>query len=141
MLPYAKPNDQYLAQKVLGASPEGLVALLLEGGQRFLAQAAQAIQRKDVAERARLVGRVLAILDELMTRLNHEEGGEVVTNLVRLYDWWGFETVQASTANDASRIERVIRQMGDLRETWEELDGRHKTAAPAGNPVSVGLVG
>lgn len=122
MQPYAKPSDRYLAQRVLGASPQQLMVILLEGGQRFLSQAIQAIGRRDYAAKAHYTNRVLSIVEELTLRLNHEEGGEVVSNLVRIHDWWTREVLAASATKDPARLERVARQMGELRQTWEQLD-------------------
>ena len=120
MTPYAKASDQYLTQRVIGASPEQLVALLLEGAQRFLAQAIQALGRKDYGAKGMALNRVSAIVEELAVRLDLEGGGELAENLVRLYDWWGREIVEASAHLDASRLERVSRQMGEMRQTWEQ---------------------
>lgn len=141
MTPYAKASDQYLTQRVMGASPEQLVALLLEGGQRFLTQAAQALARKDYAAKGHALNRVTAIIEELAVRLNHEGGGELVENLVRLYDWWGREVVEAGAQLDAARLERVSRQMGEMRQTWEQAYQK-RAATPSESGFQAGnLVG
>lgn len=113
--------DQYLIQRINGASPEQLTAMLLEGAQRFLMQAMVAMSKRDIPAKARLVNRVSAIIEELLVQLNHEQGGELVGNLVRLYDWWLTELFQGSQNNQPDRLERVVRQMGELKGTWEEL--------------------
>lgn len=132
---YAKATDQYLVQRVMSASPEQLVAMLLEGGQRFLGLAIQDQERNDLPARANHLGRVLAIIDELIARLNHEDGGEVVVNLIRIYDWWSRELLEGSQKKDAGRLEAVKRQMGEMRETWEQLHqnraAQGKAEAPA----------
>lgn len=141
MQPYGNAADQYLLQRINGASPEQLVAMLLEGGQRFLAQAIKAVESRDVAVKARMVNRVSAIIEELLVRLNHEDGGEVVTNLVRVYDWWLHELYEASSANQAARLERISMQMSALRDTWEEL---HQAKCAQGRSTALtaeGMVG
>jgi flagellar secretion chaperone FliS len=127
MQPYAKASDQYLVQRILGASPQQVVAMLLEGGQRFLAQAVQAFERHDIAAKAHATNRVLAIVEELTLRLNHDEGGELVDNLVRIYDWWTREILTASATKDPARLDRISRQMGELRQAWEQLDQKRVT--------------
>ena len=122
MTPYAKASDQYLVQRVMGASPLQLVILLLEGGQRFLGQAAQALQRQDFALKARKTNTVLSIIDELTQRLDHEHGGELATNLAAIYAWWGQEILAASSAKNPAQMERVISQMGELRQAWEQVE-------------------
>ena len=134
MTPYAKANDQYLTQRVMGASPEQLVALLLEGAQRFLTQAAQALGRRDYAAKGQAINRVSAIVEELIVRLDQEGGGELAANLVRLYDWWGREIIDAGAQLDTARLERVSRQMGEMRQSWEQAYQKRLE-----NPTEVGF--
>lgn len=141
MNPFDKARDEYLLQRIQSASPEQLVALLLEGAQRFVAQAVQACGRKDVPARAQAINRALFIVEELLQRLNHDAGTEVVENLTRIYDWWTWELVDASSGNHVARLERVSRQMGDLRESWEALHLRHQQHGSVPAYVAEGLVG
>jgi flagellar protein FliS len=104
---YGSPTDHYLSQKINAANPEQLVAMLLEGARRFTDQAVAAIQRRDVSSKARLVNRVSAIIEELMVRLNHEEGGELVENLTRIYEWWLHELFDGSQFNQPERLQKV----------------------------------
>jgi flagellar protein FliS len=116
--------NKYLAQQVNGASPEHLVFMLLEGAQRFLIQAEAALRRRDIPARARLVNRVSSIIEELAIRLNHEEGGELVDNLTRVYDWWLKELFEASQKNQVERLERIERQIGQMKNAWADLERR-----------------
>ncbi len=137
MQAYHPSSDQYLAQRINAASPQQLVALLLEGAQRFLAQARQAMGRKDFAAKARSVNRTLAIVEELVLRLDQEEGGELAANLARLYDWWSREILAASATKDEGRLDRISRQMGEMRQTWEQLDQQQRGSAtvPTGSQL------
>lgn len=134
-----KATSQYLAQRVQGASPELLVAMLLEGGQRFLNLAVNAMKTRDLPDQARYVNRVADIILALRERLNTEDGGELVENLVRIYDWWTDELFDACMKTEPERLQRIGNQMGSLRASWEELDRRqvmrNKSAAPS---VSLG---
>lgn len=132
--------NHYLVQQINGASPERLMFMLLEGAQKFLLQAIAAIQRRDIATRARMVNRVSSIVEELAVRLNHEEGGELVDNLTRLYDWWLKELFEASQRNQADRLQLIERQIADMKAAWAEVDQRQNAAgAPLLSPQ--GLVG
>jgi flagellar protein FliS len=136
--------DQYLAQRINGASAEQLMIILLEGGQRFLRQAITAISKRDIPAKARFVNRVSAIIEELMVRLNHEDGGDLVVNLTRLYEWWLNELFEGSQTNQQDRLERVHRQMGEVRASWEELQQVQVASKPpreASFMNSEGLVG
>jgi flagellar protein FliS len=101
--------------------PEHLVVLLLEGGQRFLAKAEDAIRHQDEGSRDYFLKKAGAILKELTSRLNHKEGGDLVNNLVRLYGWWSQEIREAGAKAEADRLKRVSAQMGEIRRAWEHV--------------------
>jgi flagellar protein FliS len=103
------------------AIPEHMMVLLLEGGQRFLVKIEEAIGREDPRPKEQFTKKVLAILEELHRRLNHEQGGELVDNLIRLYDWWRREVLDAGAKGDVERLNRVRTQMGDIRRAWEHV--------------------
>lgn len=139
--PYTRASDQYLTQRVMGASPEQLVALLLEGGQRFLSQAIQAMGRKDYTMKGLSLNKVLAILEELTLRLNHEDGGDLAINLMRVYDWWGREILASGGELNIARLERISRQMGEMRESWEQAYQKRMTTAKPPSLHAADLVG
>ncbi len=141
MQPYAKANDEYLLQRINSSSPEQMCALLLEGAQRFVGQAVMAMGRRDISGRARSINRASAIVEELMVRLNHEEGGPVVDNLVRIYEWWTHEMFEGSKGTDPTRLNRIAQQMGELKETWEKLHASRATPARVGSFTAEGMVG
>jgi flagellar biosynthetic protein FliS len=103
------------------AIPEHMVVLLLEGGQRHLAKAQEAIQQKNPLIRDHHINKVLAILTELVSRLNHEQPSDLVDNLVRVYEWWGSEVVDAGLQNDEDRLKVISSQMGEIRKSWEQV--------------------
>lgn len=101
--------------------PEHMVVLLLEAAQRFLAKAEETIQGQDPILRDFYLKRVLSIILELSKRLNAEQGGELVHNLIRIYDWWGREVLDAGEQGDVARLKCVSAQMGDIRKAWEQV--------------------
>jgi flagellar protein FliS len=136
--PGSKAADQYLAQRVEGASPEQLVAMLLEAGQKFLTLVIAAIASNDIAAKARHANRVSDIILELSQRLNRVDGGEVVTNLDRIYKWWMNDLFDAARQNETPRLESMRNQMNIMRNTWEELHRKKMMAlAPASAPVTM----
>ena len=101
--------------------PEHVVVLLLEGGQRFLAKADEAIRRQDPQARDFHLRKVLAILEELNRRLDPVRGGELVINLSRIYDWWGREISEAGATDAGDRLKLIAAQMGEIRRSWEHV--------------------
>lgn len=122
-------SDQYLLQKISGSTQEQLVSMLLEGAQRFVGQAILAMERRDIPAKARAINKASAIVEELAVWLNHEAGGDLVENLTRIYDWWLNELFEGAQTNQPERLERVQRQMGEIRATWDELQQRGQGAS------------
>jgi len=112
--------DQYLVQRIQGATKEQLAAMLLEGAERFLNGAIQAMERHDIQAKARYVNRVSAIIEELTIWLDLESGGELAVNLARIYGWWINELFEGSQSNDTARLTRILQQMGDIRTAWQQ---------------------
>ena len=92
--------------------------MLLEGARGFTDQVVVAIQRRDAQEKGRLVNKVSAIIEHLATMLNYEEGGPIVDNLSRIYEWWLQELLDASAQNAAGRLQAIASQMENLQGSW-----------------------
>lgn len=101
--------------------PEHIVVLLLEGAQRLVARLKEAIAAGDPRLLNHFTRKALAVIDELDHRLNHEEGGELVNNLARLYDWWRQEILLAGEQGGIDRLQCIQAQMGDIRQAWEHV--------------------
>lgn len=121
--------NAYLLQRINSASPEELAAMLLEGAQRFLRQAAESIRAGDAQAKATLVNRASLIMDELLNMLN-QDAGELAERLHGIYIWWIKEMFEASRKGEPEPLERVARQMGTIREGWEQLSARTKSFQP-----------
>jgi flagellar secretion chaperone FliS len=128
---YADSADKYLAQRVLGASPEQQAALLMEAGQLFLGKAIRAMDQKEPFEVARYLGQVAKIINESVLRLNMEDGGELVQNLLKVYSWWTSELFEAGSSKDTARLRVLSLHMGQIRQAWEQLHEKHVKASPA----------
>lgn len=112
------------------ASPELLTSMLLEAAQRFLGQAVDAMGRRDFVAKWHAINRVSAIIEELSSQLDHEKGGELVDNLLWVYDWWTVELHRASTKLETDRMENLSHLIGELRQGWEQVHAsRARTAA------------
>lgn len=133
--PGSKATDQYLVQRIQGASPEQLTAMLLEGGQRFLNLTLQAMNDHDLLNQAQYVNRTSDIIFGLKERLNFDDGGEVVENLIRIYDWWMNEVFDGAQKNQPERLRFIFKQMGEMKETWEELHRRKTAGGPPPKPL------
>ncbi len=116
----------YQAQSVLTASPGQLVLLMYDGALRFMGQARAAFalpertpQRIERINTALL--RAQAVIRELQASLNHEAGGEVATNLERLYDYHLRRLMEANLRKDEAAVAEVEELVRPLRDAWSEM--------------------
>ncbi|MBK7293161.1 MAG: flagellar protein FliS [Geothrix sp.] len=98
-----------------------MVILLLEAGQGFLVKLEEAIGSGEPRLTDHFSRKVLAIIEELHRRLNHEQGGALVENLIKLYGWWRREILLAGEQGEVERLQRVHAQMGEVRQGWEHV--------------------
>ena len=138
---YAKQASNYLAQRIMAASPEQQAALIMEAGQLHLGKAIQAIDRNDQAAATSSFLRVSEVIQEASIRLNTEDGGELVGNLGKLYGWWMQEIMQASRTSDTARLAAVAQGMGEIRQGWEQLHSKKVGVGAASAGTFSELVG
>jgi flagellar protein FliS len=100
--------------------------MLLDGALERLAGIRLAIQERNTAEKARLVSRCVAIIDELRNSLDLKAGGEIARNLDSLYDYCWRQLLKASSQNRTAEVDEVSRLLNEIRSAWISLrtDGR-----------------
>jgi flagellar protein FliS len=111
----------YKEQSILTATPGQLVVMLYDGCLRFLHQAAFAMRDGDMAVSGNRLSRAEAIIDELLTTLDLEQGGEIASRLQGIYVFCNRHLLEARTDRDAEKIEKVSELMGELRESWAQV--------------------
>ena len=95
--------------------------MLYDGARRFLFQSAAAMREERRAEAGERMRRAELIVDELLTTLNLEEGGEVAANLQGLYVFFLRHLAEARLEQDADKVDWVNTQLGELRESWAKI--------------------
>jgi flagellar protein FliS len=143
MIPHqgAAQSDTYLLQQITSATPEQLCVMLLEGAQRFLLQAINAIKARDFGDKSKFVNRVSAIVEELMIQVDTNSENELAVNLSRVYEWWMNQLFEGSRKNQHEKLEMIYTQMGDMKNTWTQLIQKTQSAAPVVSGLSEELMG
>ena len=75
------------------------------------------------------ISRALAIISELQSTLNLEEGGAVAASLDELYEFASRRLLDAAMKNDVTPIDEVSRLFSTLRNAWQTI--ATAPAAPA----------
>lgn len=118
MNPYQKQQQEYLKTKVQTASKEQLVLMLMDGVVRFSEQGRKAIADGDIEKKQFALIRSQDIIVELVNGLDHEQGGEISTNLARLYTYAIKRLVDANLKEETEGIDEVQHIFRNLREAW-----------------------
>lgn len=112
---------QYEQTQVVTSSGIQLVVLLYDGAIQSIEMAKREIQAKNIREKARHLGRAIAIVGELNSVLDIEQGGDIARSLRRLYDYMLMEMVEANARNNEQRLDGPLRCLTTLREGWREI--------------------
>jgi flagellar protein FliS len=96
--------------------------MLFDGLLSSLAEARGAMERGQVEEKGRHIGRAVRIIEEgLMGSLNHAQGGEVATNLAALYSYCSARLTLANLHNDASLLDEVVGLVTPVADGWRHM--------------------
>lgn len=122
---YAAAVRQYQTASAVGAatdaSPHKLIEMLYAGALERLAAASGALQRGDIAAKARLIGGAVGILEHLRLSLDREAGGALAGNLDALYEYMTRRLLKVNADNDAGALEEVMRLLRELKGAWEQI--------------------
>lgn len=113
--------------EVMNATPHRLIQILMEVLQGRLAATKGAIERGDGLTKTQSATRAQAIITELRTSLDFEQGKDVVITLNNLYDYMGRRLMQAISANDPAMVEEVINLLKPVKEGWDAIKEEAET--------------
>ena len=112
------------------ASPQQLIKMLFDGLLASINAARGAIERGDINEKVRHIGKAVRILQEgLLSALDREKGGELAGNLASLYEYCTTRLTLANARNDVSMVDEVASLVGPVAQGWTEITN---APAPAG---------
>jgi len=95
--------------------------MLYDGALRFMEAGKHAMAHRDLAKQNASLQRAQKIVLELMACLDMDAGGEIARNLMSLYTYVVNELIEANVTDKPEGIERSIRVMSDLRESWVQI--------------------
>ncbi|MHA3887919.1 MULTISPECIES: flagellar export chaperone FliS [Stutzerimonas stutzeri group] len=107
--------------QVTEADPHRLIQMLMQGGLDRIAQAKGAMEREAYAEKGVLIGKAINIIGGLRDVLDKEAGGELATNLERLYEYMTMRLFEASRHNDVSKLDEVAKLLGEIKSGWDGI--------------------
>lgn len=129
----AQAYSQIGVQSGVGsASPEQLIQMLMAGCLDRLAAAHGAMERGEVANKARDISKAMAIIDGLRCSLDSSADATLCENLEALYDYMNRQLLQANLHNESNYIEEVVGLMKGLKDAWDQVVEQQQPALSAG---------
>ncbi|MBV9183344.1 MAG: flagellar export chaperone FliS [Acidobacteria bacterium] len=131
----------YTQMSVLGAEPVKLIIALYQGAIEAGSTAIKCIEAGDVLGRSKAISKAVNILTELIVSLDPQKGGELASNLRRLYSYMQQKLLQAHFHASGEAIAEVERLLKSLLEAWYTVDERTSMPYPAAGSVESHAVG
>ena len=100
--------------------------MLYDGALKFMEAGKHGVISGDLPKQNKYLQKAQRIVMELMSCLDMKQGGDVAKNLLALYTYVLNELVQANIHDDVAPIDRSIKILSDLRESWVAIDKMQK---------------
>jgi flagellar protein FliS len=126
--------NKYLEAQVKTASPIQLVCMLYDGAIKFGNLALMGIKERNIEKKTVNIVKTERIINELRISLNFDKGGEIATNLDKLYDFIYTYLMDANTNDDIAKLEHVIKMLSALRESWNSIANKPGQSPQASAP-------
>ena len=103
------------------ASPYQLVAMLFQKLLDNIATAKGAIAQKDYAKKGAQISNAIAILGVLDGSLDHDQGGDISSNLSALYTFSSEKLFEASSNNDIELLNEIALIIIPIKSGWDAI--------------------
>jgi flagellar secretion chaperone FliS len=122
---YGSYHATNLEAQTARATPVELVLVLTDGLLEELARARGHIVGKRYEQKAVSLDKCTQIINGLASSLDFEQGGEVVANLGRLYDYCAARLYRAGVDMDPAVIDEVVGLLTTIRTGWQGVHDKH----------------
>jgi flagellar protein FliS len=100
-----------------------LIVMLYDGAIKFLKQAIREIEANNYEEKGKYINKALDIINELNAVLDMNAGGEMASNLRKLYLFMIKHLSEANVKRNPQMIRDVIKLMEELNQSWRAISG------------------
>jgi len=118
MQQFARGAEAYRQTMVQSRSPLELVVMLYDGALRFLKETEDAMRRGDLIAKRDALSKSFAILSELQSTLNVDQGGQTAESLDSLYIYMINRLTEANVQKNPAPVQEVITLLSGLRDAW-----------------------
>jgi flagellar protein FliS len=116
------PINTYEENRILSASPLGLVKILYTAATRAVQNARQHLRAGDIAARSREITKAQEIILELASAVVPGKAPEFSERLLALYDFMQAQLIQANAEQKDGPLATVDSLLGTLQEGWSQVE-------------------
>jgi len=113
----------YQDNAVTTQSKGRLIILLYDGAIKFMKLAIRELEANNYETKGKYINKAQDIINELNAVLDMNVGGEIATNLRKLYCFMNNRLSEANVKHDAKMIREVIELMEELNQSWKAITG------------------
>ena len=114
-------RDVNLYGSLTDASPHQVILVMLDTALTRVAQARGHMERGEAQPKTEQIGKALGIVEGLVMSLDPDQGGEIATNLTRLYDYMGRTLLKANLENKVELLDEVLALLQEIKSGWEAI--------------------
>jgi flagellar secretion chaperone FliS len=116
---YATQAASYREMEILSATPERLVVICFEQLVVQLTRARIAAEQKDPRTRVAAMTKARAIITELLSTLDFEQGGRISADLAALYRFLLADLADQALAPESRRLGQLAAIASELRDGFD----------------------
>jgi flagellar protein FliS len=109
------------------ATPYQVVQLMLDAVLSRVAEATGHLERGETAAKGEKIGKALGIIEALLLGLDKTRGGELASNLERLYDYASRTLLKANLENRVDLLKEVSSLLREIKLGWEGIGAEVRT--------------
>ncbi|MBW1980182.1 MAG: flagellar export chaperone FliS [Deltaproteobacteria bacterium] len=130
--------NSYKSISVNTADPLKLVVMCYEHAIQALNNAIEHYHNKQYFEKTQQLNKAQAIINELMSSLDMEQGEQIASNLSSLYAFMQKTILDADMHRDTAKIEKVVEMLHQLLDAWKAVaaDARAKDQVSYGTAAA-----
>lgn len=110
--------NQYRQTAVTTANRGQILLMLYEAAIRNLKKAVECIHQKDIPGKGEAIGKTHDIINELVTTLDFDQGGDIARELERLYNFMTEQLLKGNLENSVERLASVQKLLETLLDGW-----------------------
>lgn len=114
---------------IADASPHRLIQMLLDGALDRINAGKGSMERGEFADKGRLIGAAISIVDGLRASLDLNAGGEIAANLDGLYDYISRRLLDANLKNDPAILDEVAALLTEIKSAWDAIPQELRSGA------------